>query len=243
MKVLEVLWPLLYFASAVMGRTVFSELVVGGFRQGPLVATRVPSSNAPVTNVLSNDLICNTNHIQPVSQTVLNVKAGTDITAIFHRTSAGYTGHDPASPLDPVNKGPVIAYLARTLNATQPHVTGLQWFKIWQDGYDPKTGQWGSDRLYQNDGKATFTVPSCLLSGQYFLRVEVISLLNANKYPGAEFYMSCSQINVVSGYKYVPAGVKFPGAYKPSDSGIVTDIFNVKTYTPPGPGVFVCPKR
>jgi len=240
MKAFTVLWALVFFASTVVARTVFSELAIDGFKQGPQVAVRVPSSNEPITDVLSNDMICNTDHIQPVSQTILSVKAGSNITALFYHTPAGYIGPDLASPIDSMNKGPVMVYLAKVFNATHPRVTGLKWFKIWEDGYDPQTREWGTDHLIMNEGKVNFEIPSCIISGQYLLRVEAVSLLNAEKYPGAEFFMSCAQINIVSGYKYLPTGVLIPGAYQPSDSGVVADIFDTKSYTPPGPPVVTC---
>jgi hypothetical protein len=36
---------------------------------------------------------------------VINVPAGAQVTAQFHRTAAGYLGPDPADPIDPTNKG------------------------------------------------------------------------------------------------------------------------------------------
>lgn len=77
-------------------------------------------------------------------------------------------------------------------DATQSTVTGLKWFKvrsqdyefhvhritylsqIWQDGLNPTTHQWGSDILFTDGGFANFTIPTCIESGQYLLRVEAI---------------------------------------------------------------------
>jgi len=227
-------------AGFVAANTVFSDIVVNGVDQGHGVAIRVPSSNAPITDITSDNLICNTGFIQPVSDAVATVPAGSTVTAIFHHTSAGYTGPDPSDPLDPTDKGPILAYLAKIPDATQTDVTGLSWFKIWQDGYSTTTHQWGSDHLFLNGGNATFTIPSCLLNGQYLLRVEAISLANAEQYPGADFFMSCAQINITGGNKVQPVGVSFPGAYKSTDPGIITDIYEVSSYTPPGPAVFSC---
>ena len=61
----------------------------------------------PVTDVTSNDIICNTGFVQPVSTVVANVPAGGNVTAQFHHTSAGYVGPDPSDPLDPTNKGEI----------------------------------------------------------------------------------------------------------------------------------------
>ncbi|KAK0244233.1 glycosyl hydrolase family 61-domain-containing protein [Armillaria nabsnona] len=237
---------LFFFVAAaallVDARTVFSAVSVDGVNQGHAVGVRVPSTNAPVTDINSNDLICNTNFIQPVSDAVIKVAGGETVTAQFHRTSAGYTGPDPADPIDPTEKGPVLAYLASIPDATQSDVTGLKWFKIFEDGYSSVTHQWGSDHLYLNGGNATFTIPSCLPSGNYLLRAEYINLSSATFYPGAQFFMSCAQLSISSSTTALetPATVSFPGAYTIADPGIITSIFGISSYTPPGPDVFTC---
>lgn len=55
-------------------------------------------------------------------------------------------------------------------------MTGLKWFKIYQDGLD-SSGKWGVDRLIANKGKMSFSIPSCIAAGQYLLRVELIGML------------------------------------------------------------------
>ncbi|ESK95765.1 endoglucanase ii [Moniliophthora roreri MCA 2997] len=237
------LLSLVLLAAATSARTVFSAVSVNGVDQGHAVGVRVPSSNNAILDVDSTSIICNTNFIQPVSNVVIPVVAGDKVTAQFHKTPAGYTGPDPADPLDPTNKGPIIAYLAAIPSATQADVTGLKWFKIFEDGYNSDTAQWGSDHVYLNKGNVTFTIPSCISSGNYLLRAEAIALQNAYTYPGAQFYMSCAQLSVTgpsSGVK-APGTVSFPGAYKGQDPGILVDsIYGISSYTPPGPEVFTC---
>lgn len=46
--------------------------------------------------------------------------------------------------------------------------------------------------MIANKGKVTFTIPSCIPSGQYLLRHEMIALHPAANYPGAQFYVSRS---------------------------------------------------
>ena len=65
--------------------------------------TLVPSQ--PIKDITSNDIICNTNFIQPVSTVVASVPAGGVVAAEFHHTPAGYVGPDPSDPLDPTEKG------------------------------------------------------------------------------------------------------------------------------------------
>ncbi|KAI0352662.1 hypothetical protein OH77DRAFT_1505920 [Trametes cingulata] len=227
-------------ASSVSARTVFSAIAVNGVEQGHGVAVRVPSTNNPVKDLTSNDIICNANFIQPVSNVVASVPAGGVVSAEFHHTPAGYVGPDPSDPLDPTNKGPVIAYLAAVASATQADVTGLKWFKIFEDGLDPQSHQWGSDHLFNSGGFANVTIPSCIKAGQYLLRVEAISLSSATSYPGAQFFMSCAQLEVTGGGDATPETVSFPGAYAPTSPGITANIYTDETYTVPGPAVFQC---
>lgn len=86
---------------------------------------------------------------------------------------------------------------AKVENATQTDVTGLNWFKIYEDGLTVSDQSWGVDRLIDNKGnsfahsfltpfailmlsfphrkgKVTFNLPSCIEAGQYLLRVEII---------------------------------------------------------------------
>ncbi|PIL22355.1 hypothetical protein GSI_15043 [Ganoderma sinense ZZ0214-1] len=231
---------LLLAASSVSARTVFSAITVNGVEEGHGVAVRVPTSNAPITDLTSSDIICNTDFIQPVSDVVASVPAGGVIAAEFHHTSAGYVGPDPADPLDPTDKGPVLAYLAAVPDATQTDVSGLEWFKIFEEGLNPSTHQWGSDLLFINAGYVNITIPSCLKAGQYLLRVEDISLADATSYPGAQFYMSCAQIEVTGGGDAAPETVSFPGAYTSTSPGITANIYSDTTYSPPGPAVFTC---
>jgi len=238
---LALLLPLILLASSAYARTVFSAVSVNGVDQGLGVGVRVPAANTPITDLTSNNIICNTGFIQPVSQTVIPVPAGGQVTAQFHKTSAGYIGPDPADPLDPTNKGPVLAYLAAVPSATQSTVTGLKWFKIFEDGYDATTGQWGSDKLFIAKGNLTFNLPSCISSGQYLLRAESIALQDASSYPGAQFYMSCAQLSITGSGTASPSTVSFPGAYQATDPGIVVEsLFGITSYTPPGPAVFAC---
>ncbi|KAJ7695682.1 glycosyl hydrolase family 61-domain-containing protein [Mycena rosella] len=236
------LFSLLLLLGSASAGTVFSAVSINGVEQGHGVGVRVPTSNVAITDLSSANLICNSNYVQPVSQAVLSVPAGAAVTAEFHRTAAGYVGPDPADPIDPTNKGPVIAYLAAVPSATQSNVTGLNWFKIWENGFNPTTHQWGSDLLFINNGSASFTVPSCLRDGDYLLRVEYIGLESATSYPGAQFFMSCAQLSITaSGDALVaPATVSIPGMYHSTDPGIVTSIFGVSSYTVPGPAVFTC---
>ncbi|KAF9485915.1 glycoside hydrolase family 61 protein I [Pholiota conissans] len=242
MKLSNFVASAVFLATSASAHTIFQELYVNGVSAGHTVGIRVPDYDGPITDVTSNDLICNGGinpYHTPVSTTIIPVPAGAQVTAEFHHTLTSAGTNDPADPIDPSHKGPIIAYLAPIANATQSNVTGLKWFKIYQDGLD--SGTWAVDKLIKNAGKVSFTIPSCIATGQYLLRVELIALHAASTYPGAQLYMECAQIQITGGGSTSPATVSFPGAYKGSDPGITYNLYSGQTtYTIPGPSVFSC---
>ncbi|KAA1469894.1 glycoside hydrolase family 61 protein I [Dentipellis sp. KUC8613] len=230
-------------AASASAHTIFQELYVNGVDQGHINGIRVPDYDGPITDVTSNDLICNGGinpYHQPISKTVITVPAGAQVTTEWHHTLNGADPSDPADPIDPSHHGPVMAYLAQIPNATQSDVTGLKWFKIWEDGMESDQS-WGVDRLIASKGKVSFTIPSCIAAGQYLLRAEIIALHAAESYPGAQFYMECAQLQITGGGNTSPATVSFPGAYKGTDPGVTINIYqHLNSYTVPGPPVFSC---
>ncbi|KAG9084476.1 hypothetical protein FS749_005205 [Ceratobasidium sp. UAMH 11750] len=224
--------------------TIFQELYVNGVSAGHLKGIRYPSYNGPITDVTSNDVICNGGVnplVTPFGKTIIDVPAGATITHEWHHGLNGRDTSDASDPIDISHLGPVMVYLAKVPDATQTTVTGLKWFKIAEDGMDAN-GQWGVNRLYNAAGKATAVIPKCIPSGNYFLRAEIIALHGASSYPGAQLYMECAQINVTGGGSASPATVPFPGAYSGSDPGILVNIYYppLKNYTIPGPRPFTC---
>ncbi|OCL14159.1 lytic polysaccharide monooxygenase [Glonium stellatum] len=224
--------------------TIFQELWVNGVSAGHTTGIRVPSYDGPITDVTSNNVICNggPNALNtPLPTAVINVPAGAQVTAEWHHTLTSAGTGDTADPIDPGHLGPVIVYLAKVDSALTKTVTGLKWFKIYEDGLDSNL-QWAVTRLYKNKGKVSFTMPSCIQSGQYLLRAEIIALHGASSYPGAQLYMECAQINVTGGGNATPSGVNFPGAYAGTDPGIKFQLYypTPTTYIVPGPTVFKC---
>jgi hypothetical protein len=72
----------------------------------------------------------------------------------------------------------------------------------------------------------SFTIPSATPDGEYLVRVEHIALHSASTSGGAQFYISCGQINVTGGGSGTPGPlVAFPGAYSASDPGILIGIY------------------
>jgi cellulase len=106
---------------------------VNGVSQGQTAGIRVPeydgvSTNTflfvikalkhidfqPISDVNSNDIICNGGinpYRQPLSQKVIDVPAGAQVTAEWHHTLRGAEPNNPSDPIDPSHKGPVMVYL------------------------------------------------------------------------------------------------------------------------------------
>ncbi|KIM86522.1 glycoside hydrolase family 61 protein [Piloderma croceum F 1598] len=144
----------------------------------------------------------------------------------------------------PHNIGPLMFYLANCGDTTcdQFDATTAKWFKISQVGLESDEVTWYQQNLM--DGHvANVTLPSNIAPGNYIIRHEIIALHLANEMGGAEFYPSCSQLNISGSGTGAPTSdelVSFPGAYKDDDPGIyVPAIFNgpISNYTYPGPAV------
>ncbi|CAG8961004.1 hypothetical protein HYFRA_00002544 [Hymenoscyphus fraxineus] len=144
--------------------------------------------------------------------------------------------------------GPAMAYMARCANddcKTFMPGTDAVWFKIKEAGREGTSNIWTDvTPLTKPGGVYEYTIPPCLQAGAYLVRHEIIALFGAEKYPGAQFYPSCHQIQVTGGGSSTgPAEkVSFPGAYKPTDPGVVFKQPDgiPREYTIPGPPVFSC---
>lgn len=94
-------------------------------------------------------------------------------------------------------------------------------------------------------GASTYDIkiPQCIAPGKYLMRNEHIALHTAGTKGGAQFYLSCAQLEVTgSGNKSPTNLVAFPGAYSATDPGILINInYPIPTsYTNPGPPTFTC---
>jgi cellulase len=241
--------PLLAYGLAVEAHCIFQKVSINGKDAGSLTALRAPNNNNPVTDVSSSNIICGAPGY--TSQTVLTVAPGDRIGQWWqHVIGGGQIPNDPDNPIAKSHKGPVMAYLAKVDNAASVGTnSGLQWFKIWQDGFDTSSRKWGVDNMVANNGWTYFNLPQCIAPGQYLLRVEILALHSASNTGGAQFYQSCAQIQVTGSGTYKPSStVKFPGAYSANDASIHINIYGKtgtpdndgKAYTPPGPAPISC---
>ncbi|KAJ2903817.1 hypothetical protein MKZ38_009291 [Zalerion maritima] len=203
---------------------------------------RQPPSNSPVTDVTSDDIACNAG-TSPVSS-ICPVPAGSTVTVEMHQQ---ITRSCDDEAIGGAHYGPVAVYLAEVSDATTASGASSAWFKIFEDGWasDPSGAsgdddRWGTKDLNACCGKMDVVVPSTLRDGDYLLRAEALALHAAATAAGAQFYMSCYQISVSGGSGSAsPPTVGLPGAYDPSDPGILVNIHAALAgYDPPGPAVF-----
>jgi len=236
----------LLLAAAANAHTIFQRVSVNGADQGLLTGLRAPSSNNPITNVGDGGFACNNGDSS--SSTIITIPAGAKVGALWQHVIGGAQfANDPDNPIASSHHGPIQAYLAKVSNAQTTPSTGLAWFKVASDGLNG--GKWGVDNMVANAGWSYFNMPTCIAPGNYLLRVEIAALHNAYSSGGAQFYVSCAQINVTGSGTFTPSStVSFPGAYSASDPGILINIYGTggaadnggKPYTPPGPAVISC---
>ncbi|KAH8105777.1 glycosyl hydrolase family 61-domain-containing protein [Phellopilus nigrolimitatus] len=219
------------FASAAAHAT-FQEMWVNGVDQGSW-CVRLPQSNSPVTSVSTPDLACNAN--ASPSSGICSVTPGDQVTVEMHQQPDSRSCADQAIGGD--HWGPVLAYMAKVDDATTAVGSSSSWFKVSEMGLPSNNPEyWGTEVLNDNCGHYTFTVPADIAPGQYLLRAEVIALHVASSVGGAQFYMSCFQIEVGGSGTVDPPTVDIPGVYGASDPGILIDIYTSPTaYTIPGP--------
>ncbi|EAT92384.1 hypothetical protein HBH56_138170 [Parastagonospora nodorum] len=179
-------------------------------------------SNAGLSDVTSDQIRCYTRSGQTAPQ-IQTVAAGGSVT---------FT----ASP-NIFHLGPIQFYMAKVPSGQTAATwdgTGTVWFKTYAEPATVANNQlsWAS----LNKGSITANIPKNLPSGDYLLRIEHIALHQASNAGGAQFYISCAQISVTGGGSGTPSPlVSFPGAYSANDPGIKVNIYNARSYTPPGP--------
>ncbi|KAK0706225.1 glycoside hydrolase [Lasiosphaeria miniovina] len=142
--------------------------------------------------------------------------------------------------------GPCQFYMARVPDGKDIDTwdaAGSVWFKAGsisavQTG-GPLSGNEATWPAYHKT-QVAFKIPAALPSGKYLVRVESIALHLAQNVGGAQFYISCGQVDVMGGGSGVPGPlVAFPGAYKASDPGLIWPNSPPRTsYTAPGPVVW-----
>ncbi|CAA9960418.1 hypothetical protein CFE70_003839 [Pyrenophora teres f. teres 0-1] len=181
--------------------------------------------NGFVGDVTSSDIRCN--QLRSGTSGALSVAAGSSV-----KVSVNPNAYHP---------GPFQSYLAKVpegqdVNTWDP--TGAVWFRIYAE--QPK---FGSQLTWLSAASYNINIPSCIAPGKYLMRNEHIALHTAGSRGGAQFYLSCAQIEVTGGGSKAPTNlVAFPGAYSATDPGILINInYPIPTsYKNPGPATFTC---
>lgn len=209
----------------------FDKLVVGSTTTNAYEYIRLMTTyNSPVTSVSSTDLRCN-----------VGTQANAASTKVYKVTAGSTVGFTVADSIG--HPGPLAVYMSKSTTSSVTTYDGSgDWFKIYQLGV--KT--YGSDTAgitWQADGltSVSFKIPTAIPNGEYLLRIEHIGLHGASTSGGAQFYISCAQIEITGGSGGTPSPVgKIPGIYTASDPGLLINIYwpPVTSYTLPGPAVY-----
>ncbi|CZT51499.1 related to cellulose binding protein CEL1 [Rhynchosporium secalis] len=226
MKLLATITTLTSVASA---HYVFPSLISAGATTEEWANVRQWTgyyTNGPVTDVSLLDIRCNVDGSTKSAKT-LAVTAGSVL---------GFTAKSGIT-----HPGVMQFYMAKVpqgKTAATWDGSGSVWFKVFND--KPTLG---SSMTWPTDGKASasFTIPKAVPNGEYLVRAEHIALHSAGSTGGAQFYISCAQVSVTGGGSGTPGPlVAFPGAYKPTDPGILINVYYPvpTSYTPPGPAVW-----
>ncbi|KAF9444846.1 lytic polysaccharide monooxygenase [Macrolepiota fuliginosa MF-IS2] len=220
---------LLALAPLIASHYTFPALVVNGVQGGDWVNVRMTNNHfdqSPVTDVSSIDFRCYTSATNATATTI-DVAAGSQL---------GIAADDYI-----YHPGVVNVYMAKAPGDVSTwDGSGTVWFKVYQITAVTDGGtsiSWPSTSL----NTVTFTVPKNLPSGQYLVRVEAIALHVASTFGGAQFYLSCGQINVTGGGSGTPGPlVAIPGVYTGNEPGILINIYYPipATYIQPGPAVW-----
>lgn len=194
----------------------------------------------PILDPTSAAIVCGPDAASS-APTVAPVTAGSQM-AFLYRAGTDATAW-------PHNVGPLMTYLYKCPSDTSadkcaPPPAGTPgWFKISELGRKAGTsGEWWQADLKANKS-VPVTLPAQVPPGDYLLRFEVLALQNAMSAGLAEFYVSCTQIRVSSSATQDARAqgaqlVAFPGAYSPSDPGILVNVYDSAQYAFPGPPVF-----
>jgi lytic cellulose monooxygenase (C1-hydroxylating) len=75
------------------------------------------------------------------------------------------------------HKGPITVYIASASSGGN----GAVWTKLYEDGLNG--GVWAVDKLIQNGGKHSLTIPSWIAPGDYLLRAEIIGMSSSEIHP------------------------------------------------------------
>ncbi|EAU89754.1 endoglucanase II [Coprinopsis cinerea okayama7 len=220
---------LLSCASLVTSHYTYPELLINGRGTGQWVNVRRTDnfqSNNPVTDVNSINFRCYNQGTRSTAQTA-TVAAGSRI---------GFTANPSVYHPSVTN-----IYMARAPGSVANwDGSGAVWFRVHEISANTNGG---TRMTFPSEGgsRVEFDLPRSLPSGEYLVRIENIALHGASGFGGAQFYISCAQINVTGGGNGNPGPlVSIPGVYNGREPGIMLNIYYPvpQTYVMPGPPIW-----
>lgn len=215
-------------AQTAMAHYRFTSLIVGDEVTKEYEYVRQNSNmNSPVTDVTSKDLVCNVGGLDTGAQTKTHKVAPGD--------NVGFALDTPIQ-----HPGPLNVYMSKADGDVSKYDGSGDWFKIFTMGAN-KPGDNGLTFKADHLSKVTFDLPKDTPPGQYLLRVEHIGLHSASSFGGAQFYISCAQIEVSGSSTAKPSPtVKIPGVYTGHEDSLELSIYYPipQNYQPPGPAVW-----
>ena len=126
--------------------------------------------------------------------------------------------------IDPGHKGPCAVYMKKVNSASQESGAGDGWFKIFEDGYDPATDKFCTEKLNDSNGELSVKLPHGILGGEYLIRTEITALHLTGS---PQLYVGCAQIFVVSTGTGVPCStVSIPGYVTQNDPITQYSVYN-----------------
>ncbi|KAK7462931.1 hypothetical protein VKT23_007511 [Stygiomarasmius scandens] len=217
--------------SQVNGHYTFPSLIVDGTTTPEWVNVRKTNnynSQGPVLDVTSPDFRCYDSETGATAETI-QVAAGSELGIVCN------------SPEGIYHQGVVNVYMAKAPEDVSGwDGDGEVWFKVYEITAETDGGTsitWPAMNL----PSVSFTIPSALPSGQYLVRMEALALHAASEFQGAQWYISCGQVEVTSGGNGTPGPlVAIPGVYDGHEPGIEINIYYPipTSYEQPGPAVW-----
>ena len=220
--------------------TVMSEIYIDGKGQGSGTCVREPINPVgavdPVTDLGSSDMACGKDGTKGVARTC-GMNGGQEITFEYRQWP-----DDPSKQsLAWGHMGPCAVYLKKVEDATTDGATGDGWFKLWDEGYDESSGKWCTQKMIDNKGRISVTIPDSLAGGDYLVRPELLALHNIAVKNQPEYYLGCAQVHLSSSGSSGPdSTVSIPGYTSMQDSANQYNAFDkpLKPFTVPGPKVY-----
>jgi hypothetical protein len=234
-----VLLSLLAVVPNVLGHGFLRQVTINGTPYLGNIPNQQPNASvirqiadiSPVKGANNTDLNCG-----------LSAKLATDVASANPGDVVVFTWKGGDLSNWPHNTGPLMTYLASCGDTTCDKFDSLNasWFKINQMGRH-SNGTWIQQDIMQGS-TVQVTIPNEIAPGPYLMRHEIIALHLAVTFGGAEFYPSCTQLNIGGSGTAVPDPdelVTFPGGYSDNDPGIFDpNVFDTSApYTFPGPPI------